>query len=52
MVTDASLPADEACVLTEASRDSVLVQLDGDAAALFDPLNAFFPGRRLLVGAV
>lgn len=41
------LTADQAC-----SGFWVLVQLDGDAAALFDPLHTFLPGRRLLVGAV
>lgn len=36
---------------TVRAHPSLSVQLDGDAAALFDPLHAFFPGRRLLVGA-
>lgn len=60
MVTDASLPlvpADQARLVaySRARTDaplSVLVQLDGDAAALFDALHALLPGRRLLVGAV
>ncbi len=43
------------CMLTADQARSgfwVLVQLDGDAAALFDPLHTFLPGRWLLVGAV
>lgn len=51
----ALVPADQACLHSRALSDaslSLLVQLDGDAAALFDALHALLPRRRLLVRTV